>query len=256
MENSFSEFKLIPDNENKIYLLYDKDGNKLDIPESIAIILDGNGRFAVKNNISRALGHKAGCENLELILEECVRLGVKYLTVYAFSTENWKRSESEISALFDLFFLYIKKIRKQAMENDVRVNFIGDLSKFSDKLYKECIDLIELTKNNNRSNFIIALNYGGRDEIIRTIKKMNDEKYDFNNITESDFSKYLDTSNYKDPDLLIRTSGEFRLSNFLLWQIAYTEIYITNVLWPDFKEEEFYKAIVEFQTRDRRFGKI
>ena len=225
--------------------------------ESLAIILDGNGRYAKKYNLPRALGHKKGCENLEIILEECVAIGIKYLTVYAFSTENWKRSKEEIDSLMDLFLLYIPKIRKKANENNVKVNFIGDISKFRKDIYDLCIDLMEETKNNDRSTFIVAFNYGSRDEIIRSIKKMHNDKdrdFDINDLTEEKFSKYLDTKDFKDPDLLIRTSGELRLSNFLLWQIAYSEIYVTDTLWPEFTVSELHKAIDEFNKRERRFG--
>lgn len=246
--------KTIADNQNNIYRLYDDDMSLLKIPESIAIILDGNGRYAKKHDINRALGHKAGCEALEIILEECVKLGVKFLTVYAFSTENWKRSEEEISALFNLFFLYLDKIKVKAMKNNVKVRFIGDIYKFPEKLYKECENLTELTKNNSKSTFAIAFNYGSRDEIIRTIKKLNKSGFDFSNLTEDKFSESLDTSGIKDPDLLIRTSGEIRLSNFLLWQLAYSEIYITDVLWPEFDINELYNAIKNYNKRERRFG--
>lgn len=242
------------DEKNKLYRLYDESDNLISVPESIAIILDGNGRYAKKHNINRAMGHKAGCEALEIILTECVRIGVKYLTVYAFSTENWKRSEEEINALFQLFFLYLGKIEKKAIENNVKIKFIGDIKKFPTRLYDECLRLMEITKDNDRLVFQIAFNYGGRDEIIRAIKKMSTENFDFSNIKESDLSKYLDTYGTKDPDLLIRTSGEIRLSNFLLWQVAYTEIYITEKLWPEFTVQELYKAILNFNKRDRRYG--
>ena len=254
MSNDIIQFKTIPDLNNNIYRLYDSNNNLINIPKSIAIILDGNGRYAKKNNINRALGHKAGCEALEIILEECVKLGVEYLTVYAFSTENWKRSNEEISALFDLFFIYLTKIQKKAKENDIKVRFIGDINKFPDKIKKACTELSNTTMNNSRSTFTIAFNYGSRDEIVRTIKKMYNENFDFNNLTENDISNNLDTKNIKDPDLLIRTSGEMRLSNFLLWQIAYTEFYVTSVLWPEFDKNELYKAIYSYNLRDRRFG--
>lgn len=226
----------------------------MNIPESIAIILDGNGRYAKKHNLTTSFGHKAGCETLEVILEESVRLGIKFLTVYAFSTENWKRSKDEINALFDLFFIYLGKIEKQALENNVRINFIGNIYGFPEKIYKECERLMSISKNNDRTIFTIAFNYGSRDEIVRTIKKMYNDNYDFSKLTEDEFSKYLDTKLIKDPDLLIRTSGELRLSNFLLWQIAYSEIYITDVLWPEFTKEEFYKAIESYNKRERRYG--
>lgn len=254
MNDNKSKIKVVPDNIKNIYYLYNEENRKINVPESIAIILDGNGRYAEKKNLPRELGHKAGCEALEVILEESVRIGVKYLTVYAFSTENWKRSEKEISSLFNLFFLYLNKIEEKATKNDVKVCFIGDIYKFPENLYKECERLMEVTKDNKRCVFSIAFNYGSRDEIVRTIKKLASKKIDFSNIKEEDISNNLDTKDIKDPDLLIRTSGEFRLSNFLLWQIAYSEIYITDVLWPEFDKEEFYKAIVSYNSRERRFG--
>ena len=239
-------------NETHCSLYY--DNQLIKVPESVAIILDGNGRYAEKNHLPRALGHKAGCEALEVILEETVKLNIKYLTVYAFSTENWKRSEDEINSLFDLFFTYLNKIETKAKENNVKISFIGDIYRFPEKLYKECERLIDETKMNNRCLFSIAFNYGSRDEIIRTIKKMYNQGFNFNNLTENIFSNNLDTYNIKDPDLLIRTSGELRISNFLLWQIAYTEIYFTDVLWPEFSKIEYYRALVEYNYRDRRFG--
>lgn len=222
------------------------------VPESVAIILDGNGRYAKKNNLLLYFGHKAGCDNLELILEETVRLNIKYLTVYAFSTENWKRSQNEIDDLFKLFDLYLSRIKTKAVKNEVKVRFIGDLSKFNDNIKKSCNDLIESTKDFNRCVFTIAFNYGGRDEIVRAINKVI--KDDLKTIDEKTFSTYLDTDGIKDPDLLIRTSGELRISNFLLWQIAYSEIYVTDVLWPEFSIDEYHLAINNYNNRERRFG--
>ena len=253
MEIDSNKILVKPDNTNNKYLLY-YDDNLVNIPESVAIILDGNGRYAEKNNLPRALGHKAGCETLEIILEESVKLGIKYLTVYAFSTENWKRSEDEINSLFDLFFLYLSKIEEKAKKNNVKISFIGDIYKFPEKLHKECERLMNVTKDNTRCVFSIAFNYGSRDEIVRTIKKLNSNGFDFNNLTEDVISSNLDTKNIKDPDLLIRTSGELRISNFLLWQIAYSEIYISDLLWPEFKEIEFYKSLISYNFRKRRFG--
>lgn len=241
-------------NEHNIYYLYDDNNVKINVPESIAIILDGNGRYAKIHNISVAEGHKAGCIALENILEESVKIGVKFLTVYAFSTENWKRSELEINSLFELFFIYLNKIEKKALENNVKISFIGDIYKFPENLYKECERLIDISKNCTGLNFVIAFNYGSRDEILRAVKKIKSQNIDINNLTVDDISKNLDTYNIKDPDLLIRTSGEIRLSNFLLWQLAYSEMYFTDTLWPDFSIEEYYKAIYEYNKRDRRFG--
>lgn len=244
----------IADNEHNIYYLYDDNNIKINVPESIAIILDGNGRYAKIHNISVAEGHRAGCIALENILEESVKIGVKFLTVYAFSTENWKRSELEINSLFELFFIYLNKIEKKALENNVKISFIGDIYKFPENLYKECERLIDITKNCTGLNFVIAFNYGSRDEILRAVKKIISQNIDINNLTIDDISKNLYTYNIKDPDLLIRTSGEIRLSNFLLWQLAYSEMYFTDTLWPDFSIEEYYKAIYEYNKRDRRFG--
>lgn len=240
------------DDHNKKIIIPD-ELKGLVIPRSIAIILDGNGRYAEKNGLPRELGHKAGCENLEVILEEAVRIGVDYLTVYAFSTENWKRSEYEISKLMELFKLYVPKIEKMACENDVRVRFIGDITKFSNDIYDLCLEVENQTKDNHRMTFAIGFNYGGRNEIVNAINKILDDK-SISNIDEDTFHKYLYTHDISDPDLLIRTSGEYRISNFLLWQIAYTEMYFTDKLWPEFDKKEFYKSIIEFNKRDRRFG--
>ena len=254
MDIDISKYKIIPNDEKNIYEIFDISGNKLIVPESVAIILDGNGRYAKKNNLPISLGHKKGCETLEIILEEAVKFDIKYLTVFAFSTENWKRSKEEINSLFDLFFSYLKKIEEKAIKNNVKISFIGDIYKFPENLYKECERLIDITKNNNKSIFTIAFNYGGRDEIIRTVKKLNKNNFNFEELNEDIFSKNLDTYNIKDPDLLIRTSGEYRISNFLLWQIAYSELYITDVLWPEFNLDEFHKAIISYNFRNRRFG--
>ena len=254
MDDINYKIKVIPDEDKRIYNLYDDKDNKINIPESIAIILDGNGRYAEKNNIGRAEGHKAGCVALENILEDAVKIGVKYLTVYAFSTENWKRSKTEIDALFNLFFLYLDKVYKKAIDNNVKISFIGDIYKFPESLYEKCEFLIRETINNTGLVFSIAFNYGSRDEILRAIKSLYNKKIDINQLTIDDISSTLDTKDIKDPDLLIRTSGELRLSNFLLWQIAYSELYFTDTLWPEFTPEEFHKAIYEFSKRNRRFG--
>ena len=231
------------------------DGEKLNVPTHIAVIMDGNGRWAKKRLMPRNFGHKAGADALEQACEDADHLGIKYLTVYAFSTENWKRSETEINALFNLFFLYLGKIEEKAMKNNVKVSFIGDIYKFPKKLYDECERLMSITKDNNRCVFSIAFNYGSRDEIVRTIKKLDKDGFDFSNITEEDISKNLDTKDIKDPDLLIRTSGEFRLSNFLLWQIAYSEVIVVDEYWPEFDRCSLLKCIEEFNRRQRRYGK-
>ena len=256
MNNALLKIRAVPDETNTYYILFDENDNKVCVPESVAIILDGNGRYAEKKGISRAEGHRAGCTALESILEESVRINVKFLTVYAFSTENWKRSETEINALFDLFFLYLDKISKKAKENNVRVNFIGDIYKFPDRLYKQCEKLMHDTKDNDRMVFSIAFNYGSRDEMVRAMRRMYADVDDPSEITEERFRSYLDTADIPDPDLLIRTSGEQRLSNFLLWQLAYAEFYFTPVDWPDFTEKELKKAVDTYRHRNRRYGKV
>lgn len=228
------------------------------IPKSIAIILDGNGRWAERRNLPRAMGHKAGCETLEKTVEDCVRLGVECLTVYAFSTENWKRSALEVGALMKLLRFYMVKLIDVANKNNVKAVMIGDESRFEPDIRKGIKKLIEATKNNTGMVFAFAINYGGRDEIKRAVENIVDDvesgKISMSDISEELISSYLDTKDLPDPDLLIRTSGELRVSNFLLWQIAYSEFYITDTLWPDFDKEELLKAIESYSHRQRRFG--
>ena len=228
------------------------------IPKSIAIILDGNGRWAERRNLPRAMGHKAGCETLEKTVEDCVRMGVECLTVYAFSTENWKRSALEVGALMKLLRFYMVKLIDVANKNNVKAVMIGDESRFEPDIRKGIKKLIEATKNNTGMIFAFAINYGGRDEIKRAVENIADDvesgKISKSDISEELISSYLDTKDLPDPDLLIRTSGELRVSNFLLWQIAYSEFYITDTLWPDFDKEELLKAIESYSHRQRRFG--
>lgn len=228
------------------------------IPKSIAIILDGNGRWAERRNLPRAMGHKAGCETLEKTVEDCVRLGVECLTVYAFSTENWKRSALEVGALMKLLRFYMVKLIDVANKNNVKAVMIGDESRFEPDIRKGIKKLIEATKNNTGMIFAFAINYGGRDEIKRAVENIVDDvesgKISKSDISEELISSYLDTKDLPDPDLLIRTSGELRVSNFLLWQIAYSEFYITDTLWPDFDKEELLKAMESYSHRQRRFG--
>ena len=228
------------------------------IPKSIAIILDGNGRWAERRNLPRAMGHKAGCETLEKTVEDCVRLGVECLTVYAFSTENWMRSALEVGALMKLLRFYMVKLIDVANKNNVKAVMIGDESRFEPDIRKGIKKLIEATKNNTGMVFAFAINYGGRDEIKRAVENIADDvesgKISKSDISEELISSYLDTKDLPDPDLLIRTSGELRVSNFLLWQIAYSEFYITDTLWPDFDKEELLKAIESYSHRQRRFG--
>ena len=224
-----------------------------DIPKHIAIIMDGNSRWAKKNGLPRFRGHKKGSEVVETIIEKAGDIGVKVLTFYAFSTENWNRSKEEVKFLMDLLYQYLKgPVVKRMINNNVRLNFIGDMSAFSGKLKKAIDSVIDNTKDNDGVVANIALNYGSRDEIVNAVNHII--KDGLKQVDKETFSKYLYTKEFADPDLLIRTSGEFRISNFLLWQIAYSEIYVTETYWPDFDEVELLKAIDEYQKRDRRYG--
>ena len=230
------------------------------IPNHVAIILDGNGRWAKKKGMPRTYGHVKGCENLEKICSVAKELGVKYLTVYAFSTENWKRSKEEVDALMKLFRNYMKKCIKISRDNKMQVRVIGDPTAFDPDLQEKIKELEEYSSQYDELYFQIALNYGSRDEIKRAVQKMAEdvkaEKLNPEEISEQTISDYLDTKGLPDPDLLIRTSGEERLSNFLMWQLAYTEFYFTDVSWPDFNKAEFEKAIAKYNQRDRRFGGV
>ncbi|MBS6194348.1 MAG: isoprenyl transferase [Clostridiales bacterium] len=229
------------------------------VPNHIAIILDGNGRWAKKKGMPRSYGHIKGCENLEDICEIAKELGVKYLTVYAFSTENWKRSKEEVDGLMKLFRNYLKKCIKISKKNNMRVKVIGDPSAFDPDIRKSIIELEDFSKDFDELHFQIALNYGSRDEMTRAVNRMlEDQKAGkfTGPVTEETISGYLDTAGIPDPDLLIRTSGEQRLSNYLLWQLAYTEFYFTDVPWPDFKKDELVKAIEKYNERDRRYGGV
>ena len=230
------------------------------IPQHVAIILDGNGRWAKKRFLPRNMGHVQGAKTVEKICEDAWDLGIKYLTVYAFSTENWKRSEEEVGALMKLLNKYLSDCLERSSKNNMRVRVIGDISRLSSELQKQIIELEEKSSVNTGLNFTVALNYGGRDEMIRGMKKMVDDmqkkNMSANQITEEFFASYLDTKGIPDPDLMIRTSGEQRISNYLLWQMAYTEFYFTDVLWPDFDKNELQKAIDYYTGRDRRFGGV
>ena len=233
------------------------------IPRHIAIILDGNGRWAKKKGMPRSYGHAAGAKRVEPCVKECDRLGVEYVTMYAFSTENWKRSEDEVSTLMKLLKQYLARCRKIAVENHMKIRIIGDVAGLPKELQEE----IEITEDATRSNpgltFSIALNYGGRDEIIRAVRKLLsdealrkriEEEGAESAVDEALISSSLDTAGLPDPDLLIRTSGEERISNFLPWQLCYTEFYFTDTLWPDFSPEEYAEMINAYANRDRRFG--
>ena len=230
----------------------------LRIPAHVAIIMDGNGRWAKKRGLPRKMGHVEGCKVVEQTVEDAARLGIQYLTVYAFSTENWKRSEEEVDALMQLFRYYAKRLLKIANENNVRVKFIGDISRFAPDIIEGIRSLEETSAKNTGLTFCIAVNYGSRDEIRRGMTRMMEDcregKILPSEVTEETISSYLDTADMPDPDLLIRTSGEERLSNFMLWQLAYSEFYFADVLWPDFNRDELVKAIEAYNGRDRRFG--
>jgi len=234
--------------------------NKDNLPEHIAIIMDGNGRWAKKRSLPRNFGHQEGMERVIEIVECASELGVKHLTLYAFSTENWKRPITEIEGLMKILVLYIKRELDKLHKNNIRLHILGDISKLANTPRKEVERAIEKTKNNTKMTLNIALNYGGRDEIIYGIKEYLKD-VEMGNIskeelTTSTFSNYLYTKGQPDPDLVIRPSGEFRLSNFLLYQVAYAEFWYSDILWPDFTEEQLYKAIIDFQNRNRRFGGI
>lgn len=230
------------------------------VPQHIAIILDGNGRWAKAKGMPRNYGHAQGSKNVERICEEAWRMGIKYLTVYAFSTENWNRPDSEVAALMKLLRNYMKTCLKTAAKNDMKIRVIGDIEPLDDDIKNRIRELEEATVNNGGLNFTIALNYGSRDEITRAAKKLAADcaagKVSAEEINEDIFQSYLDTHDIPDPDLMIRTSGEQRLSNYLLWQLAYSEFYFTDVPWPDFTKEELVRAIEEYNHRHRRFGGV
>ena len=230
----------------------------LKIPNHVAIILDGNGRWAKAKGMPRNYGHMQGAKTVEVICEEAYRMGIQYLTVYAFSTENWNRPQDEVDALMKLLRNYMKTCLKTAEKNRMCVRVLGDKTRLDEDIRTRIAELEEATKNNDGLHFQIAINYGGRDEIVRAARKLvedyraNDK--DVASIDESLFAGYLDTAGIPDPDLMIRTSGELRLSNYLLWQLAYAEFYVTDCLWPDFDQKELEKAIVAYNSRERRFG--
>lgn len=222
--------------------------------QHIAIIMDGNRRWAKEHNLPSAVGHKKGVDALKTTVMACHKFGIKYLTVYAFSTENWNRKPEEVNFLMELLAHTIKNELNELYENGVVISFIGDLEKLNKKLQKILNDAVEKTKNNKGVNLQIAFNYGARDEIVNAVKKIASENIKAEDITEELISNKLYTSNVPDPDLLIRTGGEMRISNYLLWQIAYAEFLVTPQFWPEFDEESVAQAVVEFKNRQRRFG--
>lgn len=222
------------------------------LPTHIAIIMDGNRRWAKKRNLPIGMGHKAGAETLQKIIESCIDIGIKYLTVYAFSTENWKRDAKEVSDLMNLLREYLVKLEKDNQDRNARICVIGDITKLENDLQEKINSIQEKTKNNTGLTINVALNYGGRDEILNAIKRLSADE--IKNLTVESFNKKLYTADSPDPDLIIRTAGEQRLSNFLLWQCAYSEFWYTDVLWPDFSRKILENAISDFSKRNRKFG--
>jgi len=229
---------------------------KAKIPQHIAIILDGNRRWAKKRGLSVSEGHKAGAKNLERIGKHCQKLGVKYLTVYALSTENWrKRAKKEVEAIFDLLVKIVKEKKEEYKKLGIKLTVLGNFQAFPLRVRRAIEEMLKIVKEHERMKFNIALNYGGRDEILQAIQKMIQDGIKPSEVNEELVHKYLYTKDCPDPDLIIRTGGEIRLSNFLLWQLSYAELYFTDTLWPDFGPKELNKAILEYNERERRFGK-
>ena len=229
------------------------------LPKHLAIIMDGNGRWAKQQGFLRAFGHENGTKSVRLTVEECARLGIENLTLYAFSTENWNRPKLEVDTLMNLLVNSLKKELKTLSDNNIKLSFIGDLEKLPKKAQKELLDVMNKTAQNSRMTLTLALSYSSREELINAIKtisnKVKNSIISIDAIDESIINEHLYTHNLPDVDLLIRTSGEHRISNFLLWQIEYAELYFKDVLWPDFKEAHLYEAIISYQKRERRFGK-
>lgn len=234
--------------------------NSGEIPLHIAIIMDGNGRWAKNKGSIRLHGHKVGVDSVRDVTESCAQLGVKYLTLYAFSTENWGRPSTEVRGLMKLLVSSLRKEAENLNKNDIRLSTIGQLDRFPQSCQTELKEAIELTKDNNRLELCLALSYSGRWDITEAVKKIathvKEGRLDPELINDQMIGDHLSTADVPDPDLIIRTSGEYRISNFLLWQLAYSELYITKTYWPDFRRDELYEAIRSYQGRDRRFGKI
>lgn len=230
------------------------DLSSLIVPQHVAIIMDGNGRWAKRRGLPRAAGHRAGAENLRRIINACVEFGIKILTIYAFSTENWGRPEREIKALMKIFARVLDQEIDDLYAQGVCLHHLGELTGISPSLQEKVRRAIDLTKDNDRLILNVAFNYGGRAEILHAVKHMVEDGVKADEVTEDLFNSYLFTSGLPDPDMVVRTSGELRISNFLIWQAAYAEYYPTPALWPDFGREELYEAIVAFNQRERRFG--
>ena len=229
--------------------------DKSRVPQHVAIIMDGNGRWAMKQQHERLFGHQNAFTAVRQAVEAAVQLGVKYLTLYTFSTENWNRPQAEVDGLMDLLIKAVREETKTLMDNNVKLEMIGDLNRIPERSRSMLEKCIEETSGNTASTLILALSYSSRWEMSQALKKICNEGVKADEVNEETLRKYLCTSAYPDPDLLIRTGGEIRTSNFLLWQMAYTELYFTDLLWPDFRHEDFYEAVVDYQNRQRRFGK-
>jgi undecaprenyl diphosphate synthase len=229
------------------------------IPEHLAIIMDGNGRWAKQQGLLRAFGHESGTKSVKIIIQTCAKLGVKNLTLYAFSTENWNRPKLEVETLMKILIRSLKKELPTLIKNNIRLNTIGNIEKLPQSAQKELLDVIARTEHSSHMTLTLALSYGSREELVNAVKsisnKVKNNIISIDAIDDSIINEHLYTQNLPDVDLLIRTSGEHRISNFLLWQIAYAELYFTDVLWPDFKEQNLYEAIISYQKRERRFGK-
>ncbi|TPG35475.1 isoprenyl transferase [Flavobacterium pectinovorum] len=233
--------------------------DQTNLPKHLAIIMDGNGRWAKQQGFLRAFGHENGTKSVKKTITTCAKIGIEYLTLYAFSTENWNRPKLEVDTLMKILINSLKKELVTLQENNIKLNAIGNLDKLPNSAQKELLDVIDKTKNNTRLTLTLALSYGSREELVNAVRIISDKVKNniisIDTIDDSIINEHLYTQNLPDVDLLIRTSGEHRISNFLLWQIAYAELYFTNVLWPDFKDQDLYEAIISYQKRERRFGK-
>lgn len=229
--------------------------NNENLPKHIAIIMDGNGRWAQSRGKMRVFGHKNGIKAVRETVEGAAEIGIKFLTLYAFSVENWKRPKKEVNALMSLLVTAINNEMQRLIKNNIKLTVIGETDNLPSKTKKELMQAINITKNNTRMTLTLALSYSGKWDILNAVKKIINDKIDPQNLDEKIFQQYLTTKNVPYPELLIRTSGEHRVSNFLLWEIAYSELYFTDTLWPDFRKKDLKKAIIEYQNRERRFGK-
>ena len=229
--------------------------NNENLPKHIAIIMDGNGRWAQSRGKMRVFGHKNGIKAVRETVEGAAEIGIKFLTLYAFSVENWKRPKKEVNALMSLLVTAINNEMQRLIKNNIKLTVIGETDNLPSKTKEELMQAINITKNNTRMTLTLALSYSGKWDILNAVKKIIDDKIDPQNLNEKIFQQYLTTKNVPYPELLIRTSGEHRVSNFLLWEIAYSELYFTDTLWPDFRKKDLKKAIIEYQNRERRFGK-